>query len=400
MLIENLSFFIDRRMRQEALALRQAGYEVSVICPKGGHQDRKGFEIFEGIRIYRYPLYWQARSGPGYLLEYSWAMLCTFLLLVWIFFTYGFDCIHAANPPDLFFFLYLPFGLLGKKFVYDQHDLCPELYESKFNRKDWVHRILLKLERYSYCSASLVITTNKSYYDIARLRGGVSAETLTIVRSGPDLQHFRRTEPQPALKLGFAYMVAYLGVMGVQDGVDRVIMAAYHLQQIRRAKDVLFALIGKGDQWDRLRQQACDLGLDGSILFTGRIPDADVLQYLSTADVCVAPDPPAPLNHLSTMNKIMEYMACGKPIVSFDLLETRRSAQEAAVYVECDDPKLLAEKINALLVDPQRCQEMGDYGFARVCSELPWSHSANKLIDAYSRLEPISTLSQAQPELE
>ena len=395
MLIENLSFFMDRRMRQEALALRKAGYEVSVICPKGGHQDRKGFEIFENIRIYRYPLYWQARTGPGYLLEYSWAMLCTFLLLLWVFFTYGFDCIHAANPPDLFFVLYLPFGLLGTKFVYDQHDLCPELYESKFNRKDWLHRILLRLERYSYRSASLVITTNKSFYDIARLRGEVSAEALTIVRSGPDLQHFRRTEPQPALKRGFTYMVAYLGVMGVQDGVDRVIMAAYHLQQIRRNRDVLFTLIGEGDQCDRLRQQACDLGLDGSILFAGWLSGVDLLQYLSTADVCIAPDPPIPFNQMCTMNKIMEYMACGKPIVSFDLLESRRSAQEAAVYVECDDPTLLAEQMNALLADPQRRQQMGDYGFARVCTELNWSNSANNLIEAYSRLAPTSNLSQA-----
>ena len=190
-------------------------------------------------------------------------------------------------------------------------------------------------------------------------------------------------------------MVAYLGVMSVQDGVDRVIGAAHHLQQIRGNKDVLFTLIGKGDQWDNLRQQARDLELDGSVQFTGRIPDADLLQYLSTADVCIAPDPPVMLNHMSTMNKIMEYMACGKPIVSFDLVESRRSAQEAAVYVECDDTLLLAKEINALLADPQRRQRMGEYGFARICTELDWSHSASNLIEAYGRLKPIATLSQA-----
>jgi glycosyltransferase involved in cell wall biosynthesis len=394
MLIENLSFPMDRRMRQEALALRKAGYGVSVICPKGENQDRTGFEILEGIRIYRYPL-WQAASGPGYLLEYSCAMVCTFLLLLWVFARYGVDYIHTANPPDLFFLLYLPFALLGKKFVYDQHDLCPETYESKFNRKDWLHHVLLKLEQYSYRCASLVIATNKSFYDVARLRGGVSPDNLAIVRSGPDLEHFRRTEPQPSLKRGFKYMVAYLGVMSVQDGVDRVIGAAHHLQQIRGNKDVLFTLIGKGDQWDNLRQQARDLELDGSVQFTGRIPDADLLQYLSTADVCIAPDPPVMLNHMSTMNKIMEYMACGKPIVSFDLVESRRSAQEAAVYVECDDTLLLAKEINALLADPQRRQRMGEYGFARICTELDWSHSASNLIEAYGRLKPIATLSQA-----
>ena len=373
-------------MRQEAVALRKAGYEVSVICPKGDVQDRSGFEIYEGIRVYRYPLYWQASSGPAYVLEYSWAMLCTFVLMIWIWLRHGLDYVHAANPPDLFALLFRPFGLFGKKFVYDQHDLCPETYESKFHRQDWVHRLLLRLEAHSYRTASLVLATNQSFRDIARTRGNVDTQKLVIVRSGPDLNHFHPTAPVPQLKRGFPYMVVYLGVMSLQDGVDRVISAAYHLQRLRGRRDVLFSLIGKGDQWDNLREQARDLGLNGTVQFTGRIPDPEMIEYLSTADVCIAPDPPIHLNHMSTMNKILEYMACSKPIVSFDLLESRRSAELAAVYVDRDDPKLLAEEIDALLNDPSRRKQIGEYGRARMCSELDWGHSAKKLVDAYERL--------------
>lgn len=387
MLIENLSFPMDRRMRQEALALRRAGYEVSVICPRGGHQDRDSFELYEGVRIYRYPLYWQADSGPSYLLEYSWAMCCTLVLMLWICVRHGFDYVHAANPPDLFFLLFWPFSWFGKRFVYDQHDLCPETYETKFQRRDWVWRLLVKLEGWSQRRASLVLATNQSVYDIARTRGGVSPENLVIVRSGPDLAHFRRTEPRPTLKRGYRHMVAYLGVMSVQDGVDRVVWTAHHLHQLRGSRDVLFALIGRGDCWDQLRNLAASLGLNGTVEFTGRISDESLLEYLSTADVCIAPDPPIPLNHMSTMNKIMEYMACAKPIVSFDLTESRRSAEGAAIYVERDDPKLLAQAVNELLENPARCHQIGQYGFERVRSELDWEHSARNLIEAYSRLE-------------
>ena len=387
MLIENLSFPMDRRMRQEAIALRNAGYEVTVICPRGEHQDVSGFEMFEGIRVYRYPLHWQASSGLGYMVEYGWALSCTFALMLWVSLRHGFDYVHAANPPDLFFLLYKPFGWFGKKFIFDQHDLCPETYETKFQRRDWVWRLLVKLEGYTHRSAHMVLATNESVYQIAQTRGKVPAEKMAIVRSGPDLEFFQRTTPQPDLKRGYRYLVAYLGVMSVQDGVDRVVLAAHHLQQLRGTNDVSFTLIGKGDCWEEVKKLAQSLGLNGAVQFTGRIPDADVLRYLSTADVCVAPDPPIPLNHMSTMNKIMEYMACGRPIVSFDLTESRRSAGAAALYVERDDPKLLAQAINELLEDPERRSQIGEYGFERVRNELAWSHSARSLVEAYSRLE-------------
>jgi glycosyltransferase involved in cell wall biosynthesis len=385
MLIENLSFPMDRRMRQEASALLRAGYEVSVICPRGERCDRKLFEIVEGVRVYRYPL-WQARGAVGYLVEYSWAVLCTLVLMFAIWLSRGFDYVHAANPPDLFFLLFWPYGCLGKKFIFDQHDLCPETYETKFHRQDGLYRLLLLLERWSYRTASLVIATNQSLYEIARERGRVQDDRLLIVRSGPDMSYFKKKEPQLELKQGFSHMVAYLGVMSVQDGVDRVVRAAHHLHNIRGKRDVLFVLIGKGDNWHTLKQLARKFDLDGSLRFVGRIPDDEVLAYLSTADVCVAPDPPIRLNHLSTMNKIMEYMACGSPIVSFDLIESRRSAGSCAVYVEEDDPVLLAKAIDSLLRDDLRRWNMGNAGMARVESELSWQHSARKLVEAYSRL--------------
>jgi glycosyltransferase involved in cell wall biosynthesis len=387
MLIENLSFPMDRRMRQEAMALRDAGYEVNVICPRGEHQDLAGYQNYEGVHVYRYPLYWQGSGGLGYILEYGWALSCTFALMLWVSLKHGFDYVHAANPPDLFFLLYKPFGRLGKKFVFDQHDLCPETYETKFQRRDWVWRLLVKLEGYTHRAADLVLVTNQSVYEIARTRGNVPREKLAIVRSGPDLEYFRRTAPQPKLKRGRPYLVAYLGVMSVQDGVDRVVQAAHHLQQLRAKEDVTFALIGKGDCFAQLNELSQSLGLNGTVKFTGRISDEEVLQYLSTADVCVAPDPPIPLNHMSTMNKIMEYMACGSPIVSFDLTESRYSASSAAVYVERDDPKLFAQAIHDLLEDPGQRRRIGEYGYDRVRNELAWSHSARNLIEAYSRLE-------------
>jgi glycosyltransferase involved in cell wall biosynthesis len=393
MLIENLSFPMDRRMRQEAGALRDAGYEVTVICPRGGRYDRKLFEIVEGVRVYRYPL-WQASGWIGYLVEYSWAMLCTWSLMFGIWVSRGFDYVHAANPPDLFFLLFWPYAWLGKKFIYDQHDLCPETYETKFHRQDAFYRLLLLLERWSYRMASLVIAPNQSFYDIARTRGGVPEERLAIVRSGPDVSYFKKQEPCLQLKQGFSHMVAYLGVMSVQDGVDRVVKAAHHLHSLRGRRDVLFVLIGNGDYWQKLKELAREFDLDGSLRFTGRIPDDELLAYLSTADVCVAPDPPIRLNHLSTMNKIMEYMACGSPIVSFDLIESRRSAGSCAVYVEQDDPLLLATAIDGLLHDEARRRSMGQAGVRRVANELSWQHSAAKLVAAYSRLEQNERLSR------
>ncbi len=389
MLIENISFPWDRRMRHLGLALQKAGYEVRVICPKGENQDQSSFEVYEGIRVYRYPMLYQASGGLGYLLEYPWAFLCVTLLSLWVWMRDGFDIIHSANPPDIFFLLAWPFKLLGKKYVYDQHDVCPELYESKFERRGFTHRALLLFEKLSYRTADLVISTNQSYREIARERGGIQDERSVIVRNGVDPSQFYRREPRLELKDPFAYMALYLGVMGKQDGVDRVVQAAHHLVHTYGRRDVLFLMVGNGECWQELQDLSRKLGVADMMRFVGRIPDDLLLDYLSTTDVCLAPDPPDRMNQLSTMTKIMEYMACQRPIVSFDLLETRRSAGDAAIYIQEEDAKEFARTVNDLLNDPARRERMGQVGLDRTLRLVGLSHQRKALLDAYARLRGI-----------
>jgi glycosyltransferase involved in cell wall biosynthesis len=386
MLVENLSFPWDRRMRHLARTLQRAGYEVRVICPKGETVDRQSFEVVDGVHVYRYPSLVQASRPLAYLIEYSWAFLCTAILSLYIWMRYGFDIIHSANPPDIFFLLAWPFKLIGKKFVFDEHDVCPELYESKFNRRDLTYRVLLAMERFSYRTANLIISTNQSYRDIARQRGGVSEKRLAIVRNGVDLEYFHLTQPRPELKGSFRYMALYLGVMGKQDGVDRVIHAAHHVIHTRKRDDLRFVLVGKGECWNDLKRLAKELDIDHAIQFVGRISDALLLDYLSTADLCLAPDPPDQMNQLSTMTKILEYMACQRPIVSFDLVETRRSAGDAAVYVQEDDARQFGDAINQLLEDAPRRNQMGRVGLDRTLNLIGWDRSREALLEAYSGL--------------
>lgn len=386
MLVENLSFPWDRRMRHLATALRQAGYEVRVICPKGETQDRRSFEIFQGISVYRYPIFFQAKGALGYLVEYSWAFFCTAILSTFIWIRYGFDIIHSANPPDIFFLLAWPFKLLKTKFVFDEHDVCPELYESKFQQQGLMYRVLLMMEKFSYYTANLIISTNQSYNDIARERGGLPDRRMAIVRNGVDMTYFHITKPRPELKEPFAYMAVYLGVMGRQDGVDRVIRAAHHVVHTLHRRDVVFVMIGKGECWAELKELARTLRVDDIVRFVGRIPDELLLDYLSTTDLCLAPDPPDRMNQLSTMTKILEYMACQRPIISFDLVESRRSAGDAAIYVEGDDPQAFGQAISELLDDPQRRERMGRIGLERSTHLIGWNRSREALLEAYSRL--------------
>ena len=386
MLIENVSFPADRRMLHAAKALLEAGYTVSVICPKGeGPDERSSIEVVAGVKVYRYPM-WEATGKHGYLLEYVWSLFCTAVLSLVVWMCNGVDILHSANPPDIFFLLAWPFKLLGKKYIYDEHDLCPELYQSKFQRQDWIYRMLLWLEKQSYRAADLVICPNRSYRDIARERGKLPESRLAIVRNGVDISEFHRRSPRPELKGGFAYTAVYLGVMGRQDGVDRIVRAAEHLVHTLHRRDVLFVMIGKGECWDELRELSRELKVDDFVQFVGRVSDDLLLDYLSISDVCLAPDPPDRMNYLSTMTKIMEYMACGNPIVSFDLLESRRSAGEAAVYVEEDDPAMFAEAVSELLEDPVRRQRMGQIGIERSIQLVGLDRSRRALLEGYSRL--------------
>lgn len=403
MLIENNSFPWDRRMFHQATALRAAGYRVIVICPKDEPRSKvASFEVIQGIAVYRYPVFGQASGKLGYLVEYSWSLFCMAVLSVVVWIREGFQVIHAANPPDTLFLIAWPFKLFGKKFVYDQHDLCPELYDSKFQRKGWFRRGLLFFEQRSYRAADLVISTNQSYREIAQQRGGIGDERSAIVRNGVDIANFHRRPSRPELKRGFANMALYLGIMGKQDGVDRVIRAAHHLVHSLGRQDVLFLMIGRGECWQGLQELSRELKVDDIVHFTGRISDEMLLDYLSTADVCLAPDPPDRMNNLSTMTKIMEYMACGNPIVSFDLVETRRSAADAAVYVPGDDPQLFAVTISELLDKPEERKRMGQVGIERSIHVVGLNRSSKSLLQAYSRLldRPPSSGDMSDPILE
>ena len=382
-IVENLPVPFDRRVWQEATTLARAGYAVSVICPVGrGYEARH--ERLDGVDIWRHPLPHEAQGAIGYLFEYGAALFWEARLAVQVALARGFDVIHACNPPDLIFLVALLFRPFGKRFVFDHHDLNPELYEAKFGKRDLFHRILLWAERWTFRSAAMSIATNESYRAVAIARGGMAANRVHVVRSGPDLSRLKPGPPDPALKRGARYLVGYVGVMGAQEGIDALIRIARTIVIDRGRTDVAFRLVGGGTELEAMRAYAAELGVVEHVTFTGRAPDAELLATLNTADVCVNPDTPGPLNDLSTMNKIMEYMALGKPIVQFDLREGRVSAVDASLYARDEDD--FADKIVQLLDDPAARARMGASGQRRVEEELAWTHEAPKLLAAYDGL--------------
>jgi glycosyltransferase involved in cell wall biosynthesis len=394
MLVENLPSPFDRRVWQEACALRDAGHVVSIICPTGRGCERS-FEAIDGIHIYRYRLPIEAAGAAGYALEYAVALARSFLLAWRVLLTRGFDVVHACNPPDLFFLIGGFFKVFGKKFVFDHHDLGPELYEAKFGRRDFLHRLLLKLEYWTFRTADVSIATNESYRDIAIGRGRMPPERVFVVRSGPSLERLKRAPPDDRLKRGRRHLVGYVGVMGKQEGIDYLLRAARHIVIDRGRSDVHFGLVGGGTSLAEMKALAQELGIADFVTFTGRVPDSEMLALLNTADVCVNPDIANEMNDKSTMNKIMEYMALGKPIVQFDLAEGRFSARRASLYARRNDAIDLAAKIVELLDDPRRRAEMGEYGRRRVEAELAWNHEAPKLLAAYDALRGGAALSPA-----
>lgn len=384
-LVENLPSPFDRRVWQEANALKDAGHIVSIICPTGKGCEEKYVEI-DGIAIHRYNLPTEAEGAIGYAVEYSAALFWTFLLSWKVLFTRGFDVIHACNPPDLFFLIGGFFKLLGKKFVFDHHDINPELYEAKFGRRDFFWKLMVALERWTFRTADVSIATNESYKRIAIERGGMDPARVFVVRSGPSLERLRVLPPDESLKRGRKYLVGYVGVMGKQEGIDLLLQAARHVVHDMRRTDIHFGLVGGGTSLEEMKALAQELGVADYVTFTGRVPDADLLAMLNTADVCVNPDIANEMNDKSTMNKIMEYMALGKPIVQFDLAEGRFSAQEASLYAQKNDAQDMAAKIVELLDDPDRRARMGEFGRRRVENELEWRYEVPKLLAAYERL--------------
>ena len=378
-LVENLSVPFDRRVWQESTTLRDAGWEVSVICPQGTSRDTEPYAEIDGIKIHRYPLK-AATGGPrGYLQEYGTALWHTWRLAKKVG---PVDVVHACNPPDLFYLIAKRLKRRGARFIFDQHDLVPELYLSRFDRgEDLLYRAVARLERKTYQAADIVISTNESYREAALTRGGKRPEDVFVVRSAPVVERFHEVPAEPELKKGKPYLLCYLGVMGPQDGVDYALRSLASLRETRTDWHAVF--MGGGDTFDEMVALAEKLKLDDLVEFTGRISDEDLLRYLSTADVCLSPDPLNPLNDVSTMNKVMEYMAMARPIVSFELREARVSAQDAAVYATANDEPEFAKLIASLLDDPKTRQRMGEIGKARVSGPLSWNNSAEQLIAAY-----------------
>lgn len=386
-LVENLSVPFDRRVWQESRALTDAGYRVEVICPRGTKQDTEPFVEIDGVRIHRYPLT-AATGGPaGYLREYAAALWHTLRIARRLSRDEPFDIVHACNPPDLLFLIALALRPTGARFLFDHHDLVPELFESRFaGGPRLLYRVSLFLERLTFRTADAVISTNESYRDKAIGRGGMAGDRVWVVRSAPDLSRFVPVEPDPTLKRGKRFLACYLGVMGPQDGVDYALRALAQLHGPMGRNDLHTTFIGGGDAYDEVVALASRLGLDEVVEFTGRVPDDTVQRYLSTADVCLSPDPKNPLNDLSSMNKVVEYMAMGCPLVSFDLHEARVTAQDAAVYAFENNKAQFATLIVELLDNPDRRERMGKIGRQRVERALSWEISRRNLLAAYEDL--------------
>src|SRR6266436_3134829 len=382
-IVENLPVPFDSRVWKEATSLYKEGYEVTVLCPRSKGYT-KGHELLENIRVYRHPMPPEGNTPLGYLLEYGCALFWEFLYAWWIFLRHGFHVIQGCNPPDDIFLVALPFKLVGVKYVFDHHDANPELYFSKYERKDFFFKIQRWLEKLSYRCADVVIATNASYKDLAVTRGGLAPDDVFIVRNGPDLETFQPSAVA-ALKYGKPYLVGYVGTMSIQEGLDILLDVAQRMKNLGR-RDVHFTCVGGGPALARLRQMAKDMNLEDTVNFTGRIPDKDLLEVLSTADICVNPDKPCQMNDISTMIKIMEYMALGKPIVQFDLKEGRFSAGEASLYADNKNQiPDFAAKILWLLDHPEERQQMGAFGYSRVQKELAWEFSVKNLLAAYAR---------------
>ncbi len=385
-IVQNLPVPFDRRVWLECQSLVRAGYDVSVVCPRG--KGARPFKVIDDVAIYTYRPYAPGGSKLGFVVEYVYSFLATAWLASRARRRGRFDVIQACNPPDIFWPLARWFRARdGSRFLFDHHDLCPELYESRFPEGARMPlKGLLLLERATFRTADRVTSTNASYARIAVERGRKRPEQVTVVRTGPDPEKLKPATPDPAALRGRAHLVAYLGVMGPQDGVDIALAAADVIVNEMGRTDIAFTFMGGGDCHAELVARRDELGLQGYVELPGRVPDETVVQVLSTADVGLCPDPKNPLNDVSTRNKPMEYMAFRLPVVAFDLRETRVSAAEAAVYVEPNKVDAFAKAIVELVDDPERRAEMGRIGRARVENELAWSHQQKAYVAAYDEL--------------
>lgn len=384
-IVENLTVPLDRRVWQEATSLRDAGYTVSVICPKGGAYVA-AYEVMDGIHIFRHPMPLEADGAAGYAVEYAAAIFWEFALSVRAYFKVGFDVVQACNPPDLIFVVggFWKY-LFGKRFIFDHHDVNPELFEAKFGKRGFFHSVLKRLERMTFAVADVSIATNETFKSIAVERGGMPPEDVFVVRSVPNLERFYRVAPEVALKAGRKCLVGYVGVMGAQDGVDLLVDAMADIVNRRGRRDVQCAIVGSGTELDALKTYAEALGLDEYITFTGFLSGQRLLEAFSTFDVGVIPDPKNPYNDKISMNKLFEYMTLGIPFAQFDLDEGRNTAGNAAVYARNNCPADLARRILRLVDDDALRAELSREGRARAERLLQWPHERGQLLAAYDR---------------
>jgi glycosyltransferase involved in cell wall biosynthesis len=385
-IVQNLPVPFDRRVWLECRTLRDAGYEVAVVCPKGPGDP--GYDVVEGIQLFKYRPFTSNGGVASFFAEYLYSFAATLWLALKASRGHRFIAVQSCNPPDIFW----PIGLLfrrlyGSRFVFDHHDLCPETYQSRFpDGSGLLYRALRYLERRTVRAADHVISTNGSYRQVVIGRHGLRPDQVTVVRTGPDPTRLKPIAPDPSLRRGRQHLIAYIGVMGPQDGVHIVLETADIIVNRLQRRDIAFTLIGAGDCFNELIETRDRLNLTGAVEFTGRVPDETVAAILSSADLGISPDPKNPLNDLSTMNKTMEYMAFGLPVVAFDLRETRASAADAGAYATPNDVEELAALVIDLVDDEPRRRAMGAAGRDRVERELAWTHQAPKYLGVYRDL--------------
>ena len=402
MWVEN-NFPQDTRVANEARLLANAGYQVAVIALRNHRQAAR--ETWNGIEVYRVPtlelfkktvagngsrlnlLFVRLKSFLGYVVEYLYFTSACLFVSTYIFVRRGFDVMHAHNPPDTLFLVAAPFKLLGKKFVFDQHDLCPELYRSRYSAREGVYTRFLRM--FEWCSlklADVTIATNESYKQIQIERANKNPASIFVVRNGPNQMRMTSAAPSARLRGMNKSILCYVGSLNPQDGVDYLLRSLRHLLHGLKRSDFYCVIMGTGDSLQDLRDLAGNLQLNGCVELTGFVSDEELLANLAAADICVDPDPSSPLNDVSTWIKVMEYMASAKPIISFDLKETRFSARDAAIYVEPNNETEFAKAIAQLMDQPNLQKEMGHYGRRRVEEDLQWAKVGKNLLTAYQTL--------------
>lgn len=384
--VENLPVPLDRRVWLEATSLTEAGYQVSVICPMGRGW-AKAQEDIQGVHIYRYPEPVEAHSGAlAYAREYLHALWHMFRLARVVRRERGFDVIHGCNPPDLIWLLGLRYRMAGVRYLFDHHDVCPELFEAKFGKRGLLYRIMLVWERLTFAVADVSMATNESFRQIAITRGKMKPEDVFVIRSAPKLETFLPGPGNRDYRRGAKTVLGYVGVIGQQEGMDLLVLAAEHLIRKLDKRDVHFVIIGFGPTLEDVKADVKARGLDRYFTFTGALFGEAMLAALNAVDIGVSPDPKNAMNDISTMNKVMEYMTLEKPVVQFDLTEGRASAGEASLYARANDPRDFAAKIAWLIDHPQDARDMGQVGRARVLDTLSWQHSVPHLLAAYERV--------------